>query len=177
MRVEEMDLPDAISREAPRNSKRIWVHNLGDDSDQPVRYFVYADMLEALVNSARQLGSSCAVLHGNFGVDPDGGFVEISGFENLGPCETPTVKHAREQTDEWIFDSNQGRPLLGLFYCLPDSEALLTEELGRIFLSLLNVPFQVIAVFDPNSQKFGLYTRLPRGKFRNMAIRWVKERS
>jgi len=172
----DLELPEALARRAPKNSGSVWVLPLGDEGDQPVRFYVYADMMEALCEAAASLGSSHAVLHGNFGVDDYGAFVEIAGFELMEAVDQPTVSRARGLCDRWILEEHQGRPMLGLFYSIPNSEGKMTSELGRIHLSLLNIPFQVIGILDPVTSEFGLYARIPRGGFVNVVFRWVRER-
>ncbi len=173
---DRLEYSDAIASKAPLDTASAWVHRVGDDARQPVRYYVYGDMAEALWQACKELGTSQCILLGNFGVDEEGGFVEISGFESLQRVDSPNLERARSDCDSWIFKSHDGRPLLGVLFSSPGSHARMTEPMVRIHYSLLNVPFQVLAVLDPETSEFGLFARPPHGRFENVAFRWVQAR-
>lgn len=174
---DRLEYSDAIATRAPRNTASVWVHRVGEDARQPVRYFVYADMVEALWHSCETVGMAQCILIGNFGVDDEGGFVELSGFESLQPVDGPDLERARSDCDSWIFKSHDGRPLLGILFSIPGSHGKMTEPMVRIHYSLLNVPFQVLAVLDPETSEFGLFARPPHGRFENVAFHWVQARA
>ena len=165
---------------------------MGDDANQPVRYFVYADVMSELLFSAdEEPRAAFAILRGNFGLDQDGGFVEITGFSGFEPSvDTDVYLSVRKASDAVILTEagiaraedllienravmSETGAVVGLFVSERGGNAEMTEAHAFLHYSLFNVPFQGLVVFDPDTRNLAMYARPPKGRFENMAFRWV----
>lgn len=133
-----------------------------------------------------------AILRGNFGIDDEGGFVEVTGFSEFSELASDEAPYARirKACDEIILSAAgislpeaavmldtaptaESGAIVGVFVCERGGGARLDEAMAMIHYSLFNVPFQAVVVFDPEQRTLGLYARPPRGRFENLAFRWV----
>ncbi len=168
--------------ELPGSGPGLVVTDVGDEPEQPVRYFVYADVLEELVKAARYRSEhATAVLLGEYCVDRKGPFVEVTAFCDLQylyggdsvELTQPTVRELLES------DRQEGAAkdhIVGVFAARPGGGGHLDEETARLHLSLFNVPFQVAVVIDGVKDRLGLYARAPGERFFNAAFSLVDKR-
>jgi len=184
-------LEQSIASHAPDNSPGLSTQIIGDEKGQPVRFYAYSDAVSELIFSAESRDVAFAVLRGNFGVDEDGGFVEVTGFSEFADLDAdedpyPVVRRACDavilteagitrpgdammQTEPMV----EAGALVGLFIVDRGHDAQLDTSMAYLHYSLFNVPFQIILVFDPNSRNMAMYARPPRGRFANVAFRWI----
>lgn len=176
----------ALFAEPPTTGDAVDVEVFGEDGEQPVRYYVYADVLAELTKAARyRTQSAVAILVGHFALDGDGAFVEISGFEDLqyiweegdagellkrGVMDRLAALTRRDEQED------QRRHVVGMFWSEPGSDALLSEDAARAHLTYFNLPFQLALVCDGERGQVGLYARGPRQKFFNAALHLVSAR-
>lgn len=165
---------------------------MGDDAAQLVRFYLYSDALAELIFAAESSDDAFAILRGNFGVDDDGGFVEVSGFSDFQTFRPdadpyPAVRKACDgviltaagitRPEDAVLTAPAAPPesgaIVGLFVAQAGSDATMDEAMARLHYSLFNVPFQAIVVFDKTTRKLALFGRPPRGRFENLAFRWV----
>lgn len=124
-------------------------------------------------------------------MDDDGGFVEVTGFSEfseLDPTKDPYPEVRRACDSVILTEAGITRPgddilqdeplvdagaLVGLFVVDRGHDADLDAEMAHLHYSLFNIPFQIILVFDPESRNMAMYARPPRGRFANVAFRWV----
>ncbi|RAL23766.1 hypothetical protein DL240_06320 [Lujinxingia litoralis] len=176
----------ALFAEPPVESSSVAVDVFGDEPRQPVRYFVYADVLAELVKGARYRSErAVAVLLGQFALDEQGAFVEITGFEDfqyLWDDAQPGEVLERAVMEQLSLLSRQGdspvprQHVVGLFWSEPQSEGRLGEDAARAHLTYFNLPFQAALVCDGQGAQVGLYARGPRQKFFNAAFHLVRSR-
>ena len=142
----------------------------------PVDYYVYFDALEELVFASGYREEPCfAVLEGEFGLDEAGAFIELTGFSNLQYTGgVPGMHHPmRGVVEQRVADgerpSNPYR-VAGVFVGARETGARLEKSLARMQLSLLNVPYQLLLVADPDAERIGAYARDDAGKFVNVGF-------
>ena len=164
----------SIERTAPDRLDSIVIEHWGDVHSQPVRFYIYGDVLDELRYAADFYdGGACAFLIGVYGTDERGGFVEVRGFDGLFEVgeEDDLYRSMRHGTDRWIAGGEATRfPIVGGFFSVPGSRGELDEEIARVHLSLFNIPFQLAVVVDPDSRRIGAYARPPGLKFKNIAF-------
>lgn len=167
---------------APDTLKGLKVESFGTKSDEPVRFFLYADVLEELFKAARYREEpGLAALLGQFSVDEEGPFLEITAFSDLRYLYEDGVDLVEffEPTMDSIFstliDEEETRHIVGVFVSQPGGNALLGEEIARLHLSLFNMPFQLALVIDGQGNELGCYARLPGAPFFNAPFYLVKE--
>lgn len=165
---------------------------MGNDDAQPVRFYVYSDAMAELIFSADHSDSAFAVLRGNFGLDDEGGFLEIAGFSGFTPalqgdelyaavrrsCDAIILTEAGiARAEDLLLDDravlSESGAIVGLFVSERKGNADMAATHAFLHYSLFNVPFQIILAFDPESREMAIYARPPRGRFENMAFRWV----
>jgi hypothetical protein len=167
-------LASAIFRSAPTDVEGLETTPFGQMIGDEVRIFIYEDVLDELVFAASyRQEPSFAILLGAFAVDDKGPFMEVTGFssfQQIGSLDTLFHK-IKPDMDALIADLSQQREpqehIVGLFVGAPGSEGRLLPEIARVHLSLFNVPYQVAAVADPESDSFGLHARPPASSFYN----------
>lgn len=161
-------IAEDLRRPAPDASPGVTSKRFGDSPGQPVQFYVFADVLEELVFAARFDERPCfALLSGAFGVAEEAGFIEVTGFDSLKYLANAedAYQDLRSACDTWILDGDIGDPMVGFFAHVPGSKGVLDEEVARLHMSLFNIPFQLVIVFDSASDKLGLYARPPHGRF------------
>ena len=172
--------PDSLQlRSPPAENPALALREFGDDSRQPLRFYLYQDVLEELTFAARYDERIYgAILLGGFGVEDGTGFIEVTGF--TGACWVEGVQDLYEELrpacDAWI----QSRPddaIVGLFVAVAGSHGRVDEEMARIHFSLFNIPFQPLLVLDPESGELALSARAPGTKLFNAAFRAVAVRA
>ncbi|RDV39038.1 hypothetical protein DV096_00250 [Bradymonadaceae bacterium TMQ3] len=193
-----MDLPErrfaqlerqvlkALFAEPPTSGDAVRVAVFGEDGEQPVRYYIYADVLAELTKAARYREQrAVAILLGHFALDGNGAFVEVTAFEGLvylwekGDGGDALKRGVTEQLAALVRREEPGSPrrhVVGMFWSEPGSDALLTEDAAREHLTYFNLPFQAVLVCDGEGGQVGLYARGPRQKFFNAAIHLVSAR-
>ena len=193
-----MELPDrriaqlerqvlkALFAEPPTSGEAVDVAVFGEDGNQPVRYYIYADVLAELTKAARYRSQrAVAILLGHFALDGNGAFVEVTAFEDLvylweeGDAGDALKRGVSDQLAALARREEPGsarRHVVGMFWSEPESDALLTEDAAREHLTYFNLPFQAILVCDGERGQVGLYARGPRQKFFNAAIYLVSAR-
>lgn len=163
-----------MRRVAPDRLDGVVIEDWGDVHSQPVRFYIYGDVLDELRYAAEFFPSDAgAFLIGVYGADERGGFVEVRGFDGLFEREKDDdwYRKMRHGTDRWIAGGDAIQfPIVGGFFSLPGSDAELNEDVARVHLSLFNVPFQVAILIDPRSHKLAVYARPPGLKFRSVAF-------
>lgn len=163
-------------RPSPLSNPALQAREFGDDSRQPVRFYVFKDVIDELVFGAGygDLPICAAALLGGFGVEENRGFVEVSGFIGMEwvAKEEDLYSALRPRMDEY-FKSGTEEPIVGLFVAIPGCSGEVTEEVARVHLSLFNVPFQPILTLDPDVRALSLTTRAPRSQLFNAAFRAV----
>lgn len=158
---------EALYRKDPTHNTNLKIRALGESGESPVRYFVYADVLQELVKAARfRQESAMALLLGQFSIDEQGPFVEVSAFQDLSYLygEDDLVGMARPWVREFYRDDRDGQAqegvhIVGVFASRPGSEGFLDEEIARLHLSVFNLPFQAALIMDALSERLGLYAR------------------
>ncbi|TXD37835.1 hypothetical protein FRC98_09145 [Lujinxingia vulgaris] len=179
----ERQVLKALFAEPPTSGEVVDVEVFGEDGNQPVRYFIYADVLAELTKAARYRSQrAVAILLGHFALDGDGAFVEVSAFEDLtyvwedDDAADALERGVKEQLAALTRREEPGsgrRHVVGMFWSEPGSDALLSEDAAREHLTYFNLPFQAILVCDGERGQVGLYARGPRQKFFNAAIHLV----
>lgn len=175
---------DVRHRRSPHRSPELAVTAFGDVGSQPVRYFVYTDVFAELMKAARYRSEvATAVLMGQFGVDGDTPFVEISGFCDLeytygGDALELTAPVVRALLDEEDGEcaGPTGSDVVGVFVAIPESEAKIKREAARLHLSLFNRPYQPLLIADGVGGRVGLYGRPAREGFFNAPFALVERR-
>lgn len=178
LRREGEKLLGSLFSTPPDEEDGLKVTSFGESSGQPVRYYIYADVLEELVKAARyREDAAAAVLVGQFSMDQKGPFIEVTAFEelrylyggegNLFEMLRPAVENLFVELAE---EEKGPRHVVGVFASRPESQALLEEEVARLHLSLFNMPFQLALVIDGREERLGCYARLPGEKFFNAAF-------
>ncbi len=163
-------------RPSPRANPGFQVRRFGDDSEQPIRFYLFTDVLEELAFSAGYDETSvcAAVLLGGFGMEDEGGFVEVSGFDGLEWVGDPEELYPviRETCDERLRSSDDDA-VVGLFVASAGCQGRIDPEVARVHFSLMNIPFQPLIVFDPAAKLLGVYARPPGEPFFEAAYRAV----
>jgi hypothetical protein len=178
----ERDLLKSLFQPAPKADDSLDVRSFGDTSEQPIRYFVYYDVLDELTFAAGYHDQpSLAILLGNFSMDEDGAFIEVTGFTGLEyvPRRQDLFAALKGAANEAVRALTQGevdagRHVVGFYHGFAGSEGVLDEESARVHLSLFNMPFQVAMIVDPAGQQLGLYARPVGGKFLNPGFSVVR---
>lgn len=167
-------LASSIFRSAPTDVDALETHAFGEFSGDEVRFFVYEDVLDELAFAAAYRHEpSFAVLLGAFAVDDRGPFLEVTGFSrfqnvaSLDDLYTTLKPELDALIDEIAAGTDQSEHVVGLFVGARGSGGELPAEVARVHLSLFNVPYQLAAVVDPDTERFGLHARAPGGKFYN----------
>lgn len=151
------------------------IRGFGNDDDQPIRFYLYQDVLDELAFAARyETRPYAAILTGGFGLDDDTGFIEISGFTGAGWVDDLEQLYdaLRPSADAWIQNGSES-PIVGLFVAAEGGHARVDEEMARVHYSLFNIPFQPIIVLDPGSHELTVSARAPGLRFFNAAFRVV----
>lgn len=170
---------EALYSPAPVNGPELSVRPVGDADKARVRHYLYGDVLAELVKAARYRREiAVALLLGQFCVDEQGPFLEITAFQDLEyhygddvdlvASMMPAVKAAYDPQN-----NEGGHHMAGVFVSFPDEEAQLNEETARLMLSLFNMPFQVAMVVDGVNDRLGLYGRDPGKPFANLPFFFV----
>lgn len=153
----------------------------GSGERQRVRFYIYVDVLEELFKAARYREEpGAAILIGQFSVDQDGPFVEVTAFEGLRYLFDKSDDLVEEMAPqvrglfEEIATQNQSRHIVGLFSSRPGADALLDEATARLHLSLFNMPFQLALVIDGTKDRLGCYARVPGEPFFNASFCLVR---
>ena len=177
----ERRIVQSLNSEGPSTDPDLAVTAFGDATSQPVRYYVYADVLEELVKAARyRQESATAILMGQFCIDETGPFIEVTAFRDL---EYLYGGDALEMTEPLITDvyeelsaeaDSDGNHVVGIFAARPKKEATFDRELARLHLSLFNMPYQMALVVDGVADRLAVYARRPRGPFFNAAFSLVE---
>lgn len=175
-------LAGSIFREAPTDDAALQTRAFGEVSGDEVRIFVFEDVLDELVFAASYRDEpSFALLLGAFAVDETGPFMEVTGFssfQQIADLDT-LYQEVKPEVDELIGELSAGRQVpehvVGLFVGAPGSQGELSPEVARVHLSLFNVPYQVAAVVDPQSGRFGLHARPPSSSFYNSPFWTVRQ--
>lgn len=174
-----------IFHDAPADSARVQVRVVGEAHGPPVRFFLYRDVLEELLYAARWRDESFmwGVLSGAFGIDDEGPFIEVTGFEGLTymPRLDDCIEGLQETVQQHFIE---GRTVaqdahespVGMVMSAPGGGARLHREAMRAHLSLFNVPFQLLLMVDPAQERLAAYSRQPKGAFFNAALRVVEAR-
>jgi hypothetical protein len=180
-----LDPVEAVAESARRRRPTGRVRQLERPEERrvPIDYLVYLDTLEELCFAAGYREEpSLAVLDGEFGLDEEGPFLELTGFSSLqytGDVRGlyPSLKSSIQA--ELAHRDGDGEPtpypVAGFFVGVRGSEGRLDASIARIHLSLMNIPYQVAAVFDPQTDQFGLYARDRAGKFQNVAMAVIED--
>lgn len=173
----ERDVLEALYSASPADVEGLALRSFGEVEAQPVRYYLYIDVVEELVKAARfRSEAATAVLLGQFGVSEDGPFIEVVAFRDMkylygaDPVvqTRPAVEEATEAIDEAA--SGDSPKVVGVFCARPGGGAELDWETARLHLTLFNLPFQVAIVVDGEQDRVGLYARRRRGAFFNAAF-------
>lgn len=157
------------------------VSTFGDDTDQPVRFFIYADVLQELVKAARyRRENATALLTGQYCVNQRGPFVEVTGFRDMQYLYgDDAVEMTRPVLLEFLENRDQHdrveEQLVGVFAGRPQGQAELDEETARLHLSLFNIPFQLALVIDGVHDRLAVYARALEQPFFNAAFSIVEE--
>jgi hypothetical protein len=165
-------------RDSPARNPAVRIRSFGDDAQQPLRFYLFQDVLDELTYSARYDDRTfLAVLVGGFGVEQRGAFIELTGFTGASwfdDFETayPAVKEA---CDDWIRNHEEDAALAGFFVSVPGCRGRVGTEMLRVHLSLFNVPFQPLVVFDPRSGKLTVNARASGAPLGNAAFCVVAE--
>lgn len=175
------NIMEALFCEAPGGDSQLEVTLFGPATSDGMRYFLYADVLQELVKAARYRSEvATAILIGQFAIDEEGPFVEITAFGQLkylyGSDSVELTQLSLEQVHRTLTTSGdvEDKHIVGVFVASPDSDAALQEDVARLHLSLFNMPYQVALVIDGTSQRLGLYAR-PAGKpFSNVGFHLVE---
>lgn len=175
-------LADSIFRDAPTEVDALQTRAFGEMIGDDVRVFLYEDVLDELLFAATYHDApSFALLLGAFAVDKAGPFMEVTGFssfQQLGDLDD-LYQEIKPEIDEVIGEFGSGRqPLehvVGLFVGAPGSHGKLPAEVARVHLSLFNIPYQVVAVVDPENNSFGLHARPPSSSFYNLPFWTVRD--
>ena len=161
-------------RTPPEETPGLQVRRLFESGDQLVRFYLYTDVVEELAFASRYDGRYCAaVLTGGYGVGPERGFIEVTGFADLEYIDSLDELYSvlRPACDAVIRKADPaGDVVVGMFVGAPGSEARLDEEMARAHLTLFNVPFQPVLVLDPDSRSLALCSRGPRSTFFDAAF-------
>ncbi len=157
----------------PSDDPELSVRSLGSPGDEHLRFVFYQDAVEELVFASEHPSagtSAIAVLTGGFRIADEGGFVEVTGFSGFGRVETMEELYAttRQAADQYL-RSEPELPMVGLWVARRGGGARVEEEMVRVHLSLFNIPFQPLVVYDPNVGKIGVYARVG-GRFGNVGI-------
>ena len=176
--------PTSLSARDPGQNPDLDVTAFGEASEQQVRYYLYADVVEELIKAARyREESATAVLIGQFCLDEDGPFVEVTAFRDLqylyGGDAVELTHPVLEKFFEEIADDDEqaeARHVVGAFVASPGQDGHLSAEAARLHLSLFNLPYQVVFVVDGVDEKLGLYARTQRGPFFNARFHLVETR-
>lgn len=170
-----------IFRAPPTSSDTIDVVMLGEPLDGvKFRFFCYRDVLEELRFSAQyhQTQSVC-LLSGQFGIDEDGPFLEVTGFEDFRSFEhwDEVVESLRENIEHLLqlhghgaFMAVERMSPVGFFVHQPDGGAQLEPSMIHAHLSLFNMPYQMIMAMDVPGDAFAVYAREPQGRFFNPSL-------
>lgn len=174
-------LADSIFREAPTDLEWLKTRTCGRIEQTQVRFFVYEDVLEELAFAAGyRRAPSAAILLGAFAVDDEGPFLEVTGFSHLSYLSQLDDLYDQLRSDvddlaDELSNSARDEHIVGLFVGAADSGGRLPPQVARTHLSLFNVPYQLAAVYDPQTHQFGLHARPPAGSFFNSPF-WLVER-
>ena len=178
----EADIPSNVEsrlRNPPHESGAFDCVPFGIDENSesryPIRIYLYADVLEEIAFASTYEGSAAvAVLTGGFGFDPPSGFIEATGFDGLRSVPlSERYDVLRETCDSFLRESlDSPDVVVGMFASEPGCEGRMTSEMARLHLSLFNVPFQPLVVFDPDNRVLGVYIRPPQSTFFNSSF-WV----
>lgn len=183
IRLAGQKLADSIFRPAPTDVADLEARPMGEITGGEVRFFLYHDVLDELAFAADYRPEcSSAVLLGAFAVDEQGPFLEVTGFSHLRylPSLDDLYDEVKPALDDLAAELS-GRPdsdlvhIVGIFVGAAGSRGRLPVEVARTHLSLLNVPYQLAAVVDPDAGQIGLYARTPGGPFYNSPF-WAVER-
>lgn len=115
------------------------------------------------------------LLVGQFGLEEQGPFIEVTGFEELtelGP-EAKLLDLLRAALDEVFSADSDPSPLIGVeaqspvgfFIHRPNQGVLLADEHVSVHLTLFNLPFQLIMLMDQPQDQLAIYARPPHGPF------------
>lgn len=178
----ERELLKSLFQPSPLASEELEVRSLSEPGEQGVRYFVYYDVVDELTfASSYHDQPSIAILLGNFSMDEEGPFIEVTGFTALEymPDRDELFKVLKKGTEEALRGLSQGlteggRHVVGFYHGLAGSEGGFDAECARVHLSLFNMPFQVAMILDPDQERFGLYARAVGGRFFNAAFSVVR---
>lgn len=162
---------------SPAGNPAFIIRSFGDDREQPVRFYLYEDVLDELVFACRCAADDeicAAVLTGGFGAEDSRGFIEITGFANLKTLAEPSelYRAMREGCDVYI-TGQPTAPIVGMFVGQKGGHARFDAEVARVHTSLFNVPFQPIVACDANDNTLSVSTRVERWRFANVAFRGV----
>lgn len=180
-------IPDSLEeqirarlRPSPLYNPQFRVRRFGDDAQQPIRFYIYNDVLEELAYAASYDDAPicAAILVGGFGMEDEGGFVEVSGFHGLEWVDTldDLYDTVRETTDAWLRSASEDA-LVGLFVAAGGCAGRVEPEVARVHLSLFNIPFQPLLALDPGEGRLGVYARSPGKRFFEAAFRAVAANS
>lgn len=167
---------DAGLRAPPTEDSRFVIRCFGDESQQPVRFYLYKDVVEELVFASEYEGGAiCAsILLGGFGIEAGAGFVEVSGFTGASWVDDPSDLYGaiRPIADSWLRGEGD-EPMVGVFIGRAGGGAHVDAEMARIHYSLFNIPFQPLIVYDPESRQLSVNARAPGTALFNAAFRAV----
>ncbi|MEM6732979.1 MAG: hypothetical protein AAF658_15590 [Myxococcota bacterium] len=174
-----------VFHESPQERDGVMVTPLGR-RDERMRYFVYRDVLEELVFASEYEPEQvcAALLLGPFGIERQGPFLEITGFESLRywAPEAATAREVFEHLHGAMLETfpkatsliaATGLSAVGMFAHVPWGEGGLEGRLAKVHLSLFNVPYQCALVLDTKQDAMGLYGRAPGRGFFNTGFSLV----
>ena len=101
---------------SPAGNPAFVIRSFGDDSQQPVRFYLYEDVLDELVFASGCAGDDemcAAILTGGFGAEDERGFIEVTGFTSLTTLSDPArlYRAMREGCDAYILKPIDTRQL------------------------------------------------------------------
>lgn len=157
---------------------------LGEPLDEvKFKFFCYKDVLEELRFAAQyhQTKSIC-LLSGQFGIDKESPFLEVTGFEAFRTFDhwDDVVESLRENIEHLLKLQGHGAFMavermspVGFFVHLPGQGAQLEPPMIHAHLSLFNMPYQMIMAMDAPGDVFAIYARESRGRFFNPNLHLV----
>lgn len=151
------------------------IRAFGDDAKQPIRFYLYQDVLDELTFAARyEERPYVAVLIGGFGIEEETGFIEVVGFTGASWIDDLEELYdaLRPPSDQWI-QSAPSDQIVGVFVAATGSHGRVSEEMARVHYSLFNIPFQPLVVLDPDTGELAVAARAPGTRLFNAAFRVV----
>ena len=162
------------------------VRRMGPEAAGGGQVYLWEDAVEELIYAGLSAPRSLqtALLAGGSWEGPDGRFIEVRGYTELGrPADLGAF--CRELTEDWTLVRNRvarrDPPMLVLGWVVMGPDVTtgdgLAEELQRVHRTFFNLPHQVTLTISTSTSTVALYGFDERGRLINIGFHLVRRRA